>query len=62
MAIDSYFKGERLGQGPSGDLETMKAGSDQEMSQFKSISGSEDHFGVCSCVMNRLRWTIGYTP
>lgn len=35
MAIDSYFNGERLGQGPAGDLETMKAGSDQEMSQFK---------------------------
>ena len=35
MAIDSYFNGERRGQGPAGDLETMERSSDQELSLFK---------------------------
>ena len=35
MAIDSYFNGERRGQGPAGETEMMKNSSDQEMSQFK---------------------------
>lgn len=35
MAIDSYFNGERRGQGPSGPLEMQESGSDQEMSLFK---------------------------
>jgi len=35
MAIDSYFNGERRGQGPSGKNETMETGSDQESSLFK---------------------------
>ena len=35
MAIDSYFNGERRGQGPSGMMEMQEKGSDQELSQFK---------------------------
>jgi len=35
MAIDSYFNGERRGQGPAGSLEMMAEGSDQELSLFK---------------------------
>jgi pimeloyl-ACP methyl ester carboxylesterase len=35
MAIDSYFNGERRGQGPAGEMEKQENGSDQEMSQFK---------------------------
>jgi dienelactone hydrolase len=35
MAIDSYFNGERRGQGPSGNNEIMENGSDQELSLFK---------------------------
>lgn len=35
MAIDGYFNGERKGTGPSGTMETMQRGSDQELSQFK---------------------------
>lgn len=35
MAIDSYFNGERRGQGPAGSLEIMNEGSDQELSLFK---------------------------
>jgi dienelactone hydrolase len=35
MAIDSYFNGERLGQGPAGELEKQENGSDQELSLFK---------------------------
>ncbi len=35
MAIDSYFNGERRGQGPAGESEMQRNGSDQEMSQFK---------------------------
>jgi dienelactone hydrolase len=35
LGIDNYFNGERKGQGPAGDLETMRRGSDQEMSLFK---------------------------
>ncbi len=35
MAIDSYFNGERRGQGPSGSIEMQENGSDQEMSLFK---------------------------
>jgi dienelactone hydrolase len=35
MAIDSYFNGERLGQGPAGGIERQNNGSDQELSQFK---------------------------
>jgi dienelactone hydrolase len=34
MAIDSYFNGERRGQGPAGDLE-MQTRADQELSLFK---------------------------
>lgn len=35
MAIDSYFNGERRGQGPAGMLEMQDRGPDQELSQFK---------------------------
>ena len=35
MAIDSYFNGERRGQGPAGSNEMQENGSDQEMSLFK---------------------------
>jgi dienelactone hydrolase len=35
MAIDSYFNGERRGQGPAGVRERQERGSDQELSQFK---------------------------
>jgi dienelactone hydrolase len=35
MAIDSYFNGERHGQGPSGTNEMQENGSDQESSLFK---------------------------
>jgi dienelactone hydrolase len=35
LGIDNYFNGERKGMGPAGDLETMRRGSDQEMSLFK---------------------------
>jgi dienelactone hydrolase len=35
MAIDSYFNGERRGEGPAGKLEVQEKGSDQESSQFK---------------------------
>jgi dienelactone hydrolase len=35
MAIDSYFNGERRGQGPAGEIERQEKGSDQELSQFK---------------------------
>jgi dienelactone hydrolase len=35
MAIDSYFNGERRGEGPAGTIEMQEAGSDQELSQFK---------------------------
>ncbi|HUX97640.1 MAG TPA: alpha/beta hydrolase family protein [Bacteroidales bacterium] len=35
MAIDSYFNGERRGQGPAGEIERQSNGSDQELSQFK---------------------------
>lgn len=35
LGIDNYFNGERKGRGPAGDLETMRRGSDQEMSLFK---------------------------
>ncbi len=35
MAIDSYFNGERRGQGPAGELEMQARNSDQEMSLFK---------------------------
>lgn len=35
MAIDSYFNGERRGQGPAGALEMQQKGADQESSQFK---------------------------
>ncbi len=34
MAIDSYFNGERRGQGPAGDME-MQTRADQELSLFK---------------------------
>jgi dienelactone hydrolase len=35
MAIDSYFNGERRGQGPAGNLEMQEIRADQEMSLFK---------------------------
>ncbi len=35
MAIDSYFNGERRGQGPAGTAEMQENGSDQELSLFK---------------------------
>ncbi len=35
MAIDSYFNGERRGQGPAGNLEMQERSSDQELSLFK---------------------------
>lgn len=35
MAIDSYFNGERRGQGPAGNQEMQERNSDQELSQFK---------------------------
>ncbi|MEO8764497.1 MAG: alpha/beta hydrolase family protein [Ginsengibacter sp.] len=35
MAIDSYFNGERRGQGPAGSSEMQEKGSDQETSLFK---------------------------
>lgn len=35
MAIDSYFNGERRGQGPAGTLEMQEKGADQEWSLFK---------------------------
>jgi dienelactone hydrolase len=35
MAIDSYFNGERRGQGPAGISETGEKGPDQELSLFK---------------------------
>jgi dienelactone hydrolase len=35
MAIDSYFNGERRGQGPAGKLEMQEKESDQESSLFK---------------------------
>lgn len=35
IAIDSYFNGERRGQGPAGNREMQESRSDQELSQFK---------------------------
>lgn len=35
LAIDSYFNGERRGQGPAGMMEMQERSSDQELSQFK---------------------------
>ena len=35
MAIDSYFNGERRGQGPAGKNEMQEKRADQEMSLFK---------------------------